>query len=228
MLLTIRTTIGATVLGFVFALSTSHATNREGFYIGGGAGASQSTIDLIVKNTTNKYIIRPEPEDETDILGNVFLGYGGTNTASFYLAGELNTYLPGRKVTYQNLCGATTNLAIFNNTLEVKDYVTLDLLPGYRLDETWLVYLRAGMSYSNISTSQPAAGPLGVMNADDNKLGGRVGLGFNFAISDNFGVGIDYIYSIYQDFNPLFNTYSTSLEISPSSQYLGLSGIFTF
>ena len=209
----------------MFTLSST-ANTRDGFYVGAGIGRSFDQYLLAASNVANRYTINADADDG-NTLGNIFIGIGYTTETAFFLGGEVGANFPSRKVNITGLPGVSVAYPIINNTLAVQDYVTMDLLPGYAINPTILVYGRAGLAYGELSLKQPRIGNSFGFNISENKWGGRLGLGANYALNNNFGIGIDYYYSIYQEMNiysPVFNTHFTP---KARSNFLGLSVLYT-
>ncbi len=218
----------ASIIGFGLVISvSSHATSRDGFYVGLGVGASYDKFDLTTKNNATGFTVRSASENATNVIGSAFLGYGNTAESGFYLGGELGTYLPKRSLTITNRPGvALTNLT-FSDKLTVQDYVTFDVLPGFRLSENWLLYLRGGITYAHMTIYQPTQGAATSFSADNNRIGGRVGAGVNVGFTDNFGMSLDYFYTQYQDSSYTFPAFNTKFTQGVSSNYFGISASYT-
>ncbi|MCP0913420.1 MULTISPECIES: outer membrane protein [Legionella] len=213
-------------LGILLA-TASQANTREGIYAGAGIGASFDQFNLSTKNTVTGFTIKSPVQKNTSALGNVFLGYGGTMDTGFFLGGEVGTYFPRRSATIYNRPGVSVTSLTFNDTLKVHDYVTADILPGYRFNDDWLLYARGGLTYANLNIYQ-APGTSGVtFRADENKFGGRIGAGINYAFNDNLGVGLDYFYTRYQEMNANLPAFNIRFNQQVSGNYVGLSALYT-
>lgn len=213
-------------LGTLLAVNTQ-ANSRDKLYIGAGVGATFDQFDLTTRNIINGFTIKSPTNDKTSALGNVFVGYGGTSASGFYLAAELGTYFPRRSATNNNRPGVFLTTLTFTDTLRVQDYVTLDALPGYRFNETWLLYGRAGLSYANLELHQPATVATPTFNFSEDKLGRRIGAGLNFAANKHLGIGLDYFYTYYPQMNSVTGAFNTSFSQKTSSNYVGVSALYT-
>lgn len=212
--------------GLVFAANIQ-ASSRDGVYLGAGIGAIADKYDLTTKNLTTGFSVKSPVSDEKNALANVFLGYGSTADSGLYLAGELGSNFSGRSTTISNRRGVALTTLTFADKLQVQDYATFDLLPGYRFNEDWLLYGRAGLTYSHFSLRESATALTPAFNVSENKAGGRLGAGINFAFNNNWGMGVDYIYTRYTEMNAKAALYNVSFNQKLSSNYLGLSTFYT-
>lgn len=203
----------------------SYANVRDGLYVGGGVGSSTDELDLTVTRINSALSVHSDA-DNSNWLGNVFLGYGTTFYDAYFLAGELGANFPSHSVAIHARSDLTFLNLIPSNNLTIQDYLTFDVLPGYALTENILFYGRLGLSYSSLTLKQPTIGPLGSLNTSENKFGGRFGVGANLSVSNSIALGLDYFYSAYQDMSiysfPTYAHFATNVN----SNYLGLSLLY--
>ncbi|AHE66912.1 outer membrane beta-barrel protein [Legionella oakridgensis] len=204
-----------------------HASSRDGLYFGAGIGAAFDQFDLTTKNIINGFTVKSPMNEKTSAVGNVFVGYGGTADSGFYLAGELGTYFPSRSATNYGRPGVFITASTFTDTMRVQDYATIDALPGYRLNEAWLLYGRAGLTYAHFELNQAATALVPAFNSSENKWGGRIGAGLNFAFNSNLGIGLDYFYTHYPKVNTTAGAFNTSFTQQVCSNYVGISALYT-
>ena len=140
MLITKWTSITAAVFGLAVCASAQAAV-KNGLYLGAGVGGSYDLFDFTATNIRNGMRVSPPVNIETHAVGNAFLGFGDTSNVGLFLAGEVGTYFPSRSTTFNDRRGVAVSNLTFSDTLKVQDYVTLDLLPGFRLSDYWLVYI---------------------------------------------------------------------------------------
>lgn len=207
------------------AISSSDLTAcvREGFYCGAGFGDS---IDHYSQKASGIAVInRSRTLDH--LAGTAFAGFGYT-LCNFYMAAEIGTYFPKRSMTIERP-GANFIDSTFLTTTSVQDFVTGDILLGFRPDNTFLCYLRGGVSYSRLSFFQFTNELENVSALDRSKKGAalRLGAGINYAITSCFGIGLDYIFTSYSSLS--FTTkLPTNFKVKGYSNYIGISGIFSF
>lgn len=203
-----------------------NASSRDGLYLGAGVGGSYDQYALLTTNLTSGFGIQSPTLHQSSILGDLFLGFGGTANTGFYFAGELGTYFPKRSATLTRPGIFPSNFT-FRETLRVQDYATLDLLPGYRFNEGWLLYARGGLTYAQMGLYQFANAMTSSFNTEQNRLGGRIGAGVNYAINNNFGLGLDYFFTQYQDMNAKTFALNTRFNQQLSSNFVGISALYT-
>jgi len=221
-----NTSIILSTILLVFFTMGVEANTRDGFYVGAGLGMSADQFELNTTNLTTGLSINNNA-DNTNVIGNIFAGFGYTTASSYFWGAEIGTYFPSRPVTINNRPDLTFPSIGVSDTLKIQDYVTLDLLPGYAVSQNILVYGRIGLTYSSLDLSQAATGPIPGFSTDENKWGGRFGIGANFAFNNNFGIGVDYFYTTYQNFNVTTAPFNTRFTPKASSNFLGISILYT-
>ncbi len=164
------------------------------------------------------------------MIGNLFLGVGHTTINSLYLAGELGTNFPGRCTHIYNRPGVViADGNIYSNTLRVQDYITIDVLPGYRINTNWLAYARIGAAFADFQfyqDSNPVA-PSEVISASNTKFGGRFGAGSTYAFNQYLSLSIDYIYAEYQKQTVFVPKYNIGYQNTGIYNYVGMSLTYT-
>lgn len=196
---------------------------REGFYCGLGFADS---IDFYSQKVSGGTTVKVS-KNLDHLVGSLFVGFGHT-LCNFYIGGEVGTYFPKRSITAERQ-GAVFQNSTFLTTTSVEDYVTGDLLLGFRPNEVLLCYLRGGAAYSRLSFFQFTNELESVPSRDRKKTDAawRAGIGLNYSITPHFGIGLDYIFTSYPTLN--FTTSSTAkFKIKSSSNYIGVSAIVSF
>ncbi len=205
----------------------AEANVRDNFYLGLGLVDSINHFELKLKNTSTQNSIKRKKE-HNELLGNAFLGYGYTAPCSFYIAGEVGTNFPKRskKISHP---GVTLISYTFVDQLSIQEYVTGDVLLGYRPFDCFVVYLRGGVSVANIKLNHFAnsVSPVG-FDADKTKAGGRVGAGLSYGLTKHFGLSADYTFTRYQNFRAFWPMFSTLFVAENSSHLVNLSAIYSF
>lgn len=212
-------------LFFLLSSLTSHANVRDGLYLGAGLGESFVANELTTTSYSSGLTVNSDG-DENNTIGNLFIGYGSTSDSGFFLGGELGTNFPGRTVNMDGIANAAFSPFVVSNRLTITDYVTLDLLPGYAINNGILLYGRAGFSYGQLRYKQVLNNSAFSIETDNNTWGGRIGLGTTIAFSPNFGMALDYYYSAYQEMtvaSPLFNM---QFKSKPSANFVGISLLY--
>jgi len=214
-------------LSVLFSIS-AQANVRDGLYLGAGIGTVFDQFKLTTRNTINGFTIVSPVQNKKQISGNVFLGYGSTNINKLYLGVEIGSDFPSRSSTISGRPGVSVTAATFTDKLRVQDYVTLDILPGYRFNKNCLMYVRLGGTYAKLSLHQNPVGFIPAFDNEENKIGVRIGAGANFAFNSHFGVGIDYFYTRYPNLTSTYGAFNTQFKQKTSNNYVGISTVYTF
>jgi opacity protein-like surface antigen len=201
---------------------------RDNIYLGLGITDSISHFDLTTSTPASNIVIKRK-KNHNDVLGNVFLGYGYTTCRSFYIAAELGTNFPKRSGKIHRP-GASLTSFTFVNRISIQDYLTGDILLGYRPLECLLVYLRGGASYGRLELHQfentDANTP--TFDADKKAVSGRFGVGINYGITKHFGLGLDYVFTRYQNLHPFWPDFNLQFKEKTYANNICISGIYSF
>lgn len=201
---------------------------KNGLYLGAGVAGSFDHYQLKASNVVTG-LSTTNTKNSSHVIGNAFIGYGYTAPNLFYLAGEVGTNFPERTTTIPDRHGVTLTPYTFSDKLQTQDYVTLDMVPGFRVKPNWLLYGRAGIAFSKLSLNQApnaAAGTVG-FNASQNKVGGRFGAGVTYALTQHFAASVDYYYSVYQTASMNWPIYNIHFKSTPNSNFIGASIAYT-
>lgn len=199
---------------------------KEGVYLGVGIGASINDDRLTVTDLTVNHSVTVS-SNNTNAQGNVFLGYGHTFSNALYLGAEANIYTP-RIAKFYDRPGASFTTTTFNDKYTINDYLAVDLLPGYRVNSNLLVYGRVGMSFRNTNFNQQALVNVPQSVADStHSVDGRFGAGVTYALTKKFAASVDYFYSYAPRFGTYMPIYSDQFDFKSSSNYVGLSLLYT-
>jgi opacity protein-like surface antigen len=147
--------------------------------------------------------------------GDIFFGYGidFCEPVGFYLGFEIDAEFNNAEAGSHSTFGLdgfvfdsgdlfTTEilgLNLYANEVSVQNSYTFSVLPGYRPNEDLLLYGRAGVVWGKIETSVD-----NVLVSEHNtthKLGGRFGLGAEYAMTENLSLRAEYNYTLYQSVN---------------------------
>ncbi|KTC84892.1 outer membrane protein [Legionella brunensis] len=214
--------------GTIGPLTAEYFGPKEKLYIGAGVGASFDKHTLTTSNTITNFAVK-NTTNSSNAVGEVFLGYGYTADNSFYLGGEIGTYFPRRSTTINERLGVSFTNYTFTDNLYIQDYATLDILPGYRVNPNWLIYGRAGLTFSELSLRQPINSAAGTLAFEDSehRVGGRFGVGLTYKVSQHFAASLDYFYSTYQKFSTNWPLYNINFNDKASSNFVGASIAYT-
>jgi len=201
---------------------------KEGVYLGAGVSASINNNKFSTSAPSVANVLNISANNTT-ALGNAFLGYGQTFLNNLYLGGEANLLTP--RVAKFNRNGLIATSTVFEDKYTIDNSFSLDLLPGYRLNSSLLVYGRVGMAFTNVHMNQQ-----GVTNAEQNLansanfVNGRFGAGITYGFTKHFAASVDYYYT----YAPRFGTFSAlptlanqQFDFKTSSNVIGMSLVYT-
>lgn len=178
------------IIGSAILVTTSGAAFANAApYVGAGLGVLANTT-----NSANSGSYRGVPF-------NVFAGYGGVLTESFYLAGELTGTL-------------TTGVIADNGMIKSTYSYGASILPGVMLSDHTLAFLRAGVvrtRFSEISTSQ---------------TGGQFGFGMQTSLTQSVDLRGEYDFTAYRSVNAKFA--GTRYSAKPRQDAFNLSLVYKF
>lgn len=206
----------------------AHSLVREGIYLGAGAGAAFVEFPFTASNTITGFSVSRNP-DKTSCLGTAFLGYGLTTNNCLYIGFEVGTRFPSVEASLDRP-GVTFNSFTFTNRLTVQEYVTADLLPGFRLSPDWLFYGRFGVAYSHMSLvlDENRAASVQRYEFTQNRPAFRIGAGLNWGITSCIGIALDYCYSDYRRQRTFIEVFSAEQSHKPRAHFAGLSLLYSF
>lgn len=170
----------------IFALTAGIALANTAPYIGASTGVTTNTAN----KTSGSYRGMPF---------NVFAGYGGIITQSFYLAGELT--------------GTIANADIANNGLRSTSGFGGSMIPGVMLSDHTLAFARAGIVRTHFSVPG---------SSGKNQTGGQFGLGMQTSLTQNLDLRGEYDYTAYRSIN------SYGISYKPRTDQFTLGLVYKF
>lgn len=193
----------------------------DGFYVGVGVGYDSYRIhsnfsaddgDAAGSFSTN--------QSATGWMGSIFAGYG-RYFDWFYLAGELSaaTSNASSNVSF-NATDDEGNAAAFNGNFKARTTYGIHIIPGIKLSDSSLLYVRAGwvrtnskVNVSGAFTDADTAPATNVGFSDSNSRwtsGGMYGVGIETYVADNVSVRGEYTYTSYNNVNTNFGRFQPS------------------
>jgi hypothetical protein len=203
---------------------------KENFYAGVGVGGSFNKDQLLVTGLdTNR--TTSSTQNTNRWQGNVFIGYGHTFDNCWFLGVEANTYFPNYS-TNINTIGVSSPVVYntYSSThLKYNDYLGLDFLPGYRVNNENLIYARLGMGFRDYYLSQNNTSLNDKAHYYDSQVvGGRFGAGITHAWTNHLAVSVDYFYSYFPTWTtPVWQTFNIQKSGKSSANYIGVSLVYT-
>jgi opacity protein-like surface antigen len=186
----------------------------NGWYLGGQAGydsfriRESSTVGVLATSTAIA---------ANGWMGGLFLGYGAYLNEWFYLAGELNGNYSGAQQTTSFVDGATS----LNLKTQARGSWALSVLPGYRLNDTSLGYVRLGWNWTNFKNTATFTG-VGSASANKTLNGFVFGVGIETLIVDNWSVRTEVDHFYYSSNNGSGSGLSASFSPSDTQGTLGV------
>lgn len=180
----------------IAAATTGIAVANTAPYVGASVGIINNTADVKANGsnfTGGAY---------RGVPFNLFAGYGGVISQSFYLAGEL--------------FGTVGTANISDNTQLKTSYgLGASVIPGIMLSDHTLAYARAGILRSRF--------PNGNGNT---QTGGQFGLGMQTSLTQNVDLRGEYDFAAYQSKN--YNLGTTTASVAPRSDAFSVGLVYKF
>ena len=212
----------------VFSLGSLIGGPKEGIYVGLGGGAAFDYGKLTAVNVVNGFT-EHRTLSTTHAVGNFLIGYGHTFKECFFVSLEGGTYFPSRSHAVERP-GVLITTSTFTNKLKIQDYVTVDILPGFRLTKELLLFFRGGFTVAGISLTQDKNAAAGVPAFKESvtECGARVGVGANYGFFCNWSVGVDYFHTFYPKITAVLTGFSSTVSTKPNSDFIGISLQYNF
>lgn len=181
----------------------------SGFYLGGQVGYDSYRVRENVSLAAGALSANPSL-NATGFVGGLFLGYGQYFSDYYYLGGELL----GNASNASSNWSANTSTLSYNSKFSVNGTWGLALLPGLKLNNTSLIYVRLGYNWTNLKAQESTAT---ASTSKSNTSGGfAYGLGLESLITGAWSVRTEYSHTNYNSFSSSMGT-----SFSPSNnQYM--------
>lgn len=181
-------------------------TLMDGFYVGAEVSydvlTMHSSFDL-----TDEIAVSGNPHIAARGWdGGLFLGFGKYLSDIFYLGGEVFGYWGGANEHVT----VSSPLGYLKLNLEEQGSYGLAVLPGIKINQTTLAYLKGGYLWTNthanatLHVNPTPAGAPGVTfsgSRNNNISGWEVGIGMETLLVDNWSLRADYTYVDYTNSN---------------------------
>lgn len=198
---------------------------KEGFYFGFGLGYdsvhSHTTFDQIapIGISGNRY------QRADGLGGTLYIGYGSRVTDLLYIGGEAVAY-------YSHLSNNVTvksKLGYLSHNFETNGDYELAFLPGIRITNTSMIYLRLGYDWGNIQTNgrlfTNASQSLFLTNDEKVLNGFAYGVGFESLLKNHWSLRVDYTHINY---HASTSTSKLGIKINPWDERLTVALVFHF
>ncbi len=197
---------------------------KDGLYLGAQAGYDSWKVRESVStpgdaNEVN-FTANPQVADNA-WLGGLFLGYGQYLTDLFYLGGEIFANYENSNSTWS----AQVTNASYQSKFETHASYGLALLPGIRVNDGTLGYIRLGWNWARLKSVENTS----LLGDNDSTSDSHTSNGFNFGVGmetlvyDNWSLRGEFSHTWYNDFTSSYNT-----KYNPSDNLYTLGVIYHF
>jgi len=193
----------------------------NGFYVGLSAGYDAYRTRPNINFNFNGDTITGSPAlSSTGFVGGIFGGYGEYYKNLAYLGGEAFVNISGASSssTYNDAFASS----IYNNKINGGTSLGFAVLPGIKLSDSSLFYLRFGVTWANIK-GQENINVAGVSTSTSKNSwddGFAYGLGLETALCYGFSLRSEYSHTNYNNFTS--NTFDTTYSPSDDQFMMGL------
>lgn len=174
---------------------------KDGFYLGAQVGYDSMRVRESVGSGNLGLGSGSTVLNNTGWMGGLFLGYGQYLTDLFYLGGEIFGNVNGSSIN----SSATTRLGSFNGKFTNNGNYGLALVPGLRLNDTSLGYIKLGWNWASLKGSGTFMNPAGVTLAHSSSTktanGFDFGIGIETLLMTNWSVRTEFNHTWYNSFN---------------------------
>lgn len=180
---------------------------KDGFYVGAQLGYDMYRIhnDVEFFDFDGDAFSVDSKNNANGWAGGLFVGYGKYWDA-FYLGGEIFANASGAKSDWDaDFITEEGDVFDIDADLKVKSEYGISLLPGYKVNNNSLFYLRVGYNWAKVDADVDASAnvPFGIVDGSDDDSqtlhGWSGGLGIETLIMDNFSVRTEYTYTKYNN-----------------------------
>lgn len=200
---------------------------KTGWYLGAQAGYDSYRVRENIVSTTLGFAANPVISGN-GWVGGLMLGYGMMMNDWFYLGGEVFGNFSG---VDQNMSATFTGLGSLNTSFQVDGSWGLGLLPGIKMTDSTLTYVRLGWNWANIKQTASVVNAAGTTVASASKTntsnGFVFGVGMETLIVDNWSLRGEFDHTWYSDFNTL-STATSTVSTNPSDNQYMLAVIYHF
>lgn len=207
-------------------------TLKSGFYIGAQAGYDSYRIrHSFSYSVPGVFGVNGNPAiSATGWMGGLFLGYGQYLSDLFYLGGEIFGNLSGAESNYSfthTIVGTPGTSSTFNGKAEANGSWGLALVPGLKLNDTSLGYIKLGWTWVNTKASGTFTTNVpGVSNFSGSKTnttnGFDLGVGIETLVYDAWSVRTEYNHTWLNSYNTAFTS------INPSDNQFTVGVLYHF
>lgn len=198
---------------------------QDGFYVGAQAGYDSYRVRQSIADVdAGSFSVIG---NSTGWMGGLFVGYGQYFNNLYYLAGEILGNYNGSNDT--TMAMVDNDGDVLTQKFEANGTWGISLLPGLKLNDTSLGYLRLGYNWTNFKASATVAdaGAATASGSKSNTEGGwDFGLGIETLVYQNWSIRTEYNHVWYNSFS--FDAGGVSQTFNPSDNQFTLGVLYHF
>lgn len=191
---------------------------KTGWYLGAQVGYDSYRVRNSVTSpgastlTTNPVIAA------NGWVGGLMLGYGMMANDWFYFGGEIFANVSNADQNFSATSGVVP--VTYTNKFEANSSYGIGLLPGIKMTDSTLTYVRLGWNWANLKTKETVTGS--ASGSKSNTSNGFVfGVGMETLIVDNWSLRGEFDHTWYGNYTT-GATYGTTVNPSDNQYMLGL------
>lgn len=197
-------------------------TLMDGFYLGAQVGYQNAYMQENVAIASGATNVNPNV-NVNGWLGGLFLGYGKVFNNWYYLGGEVfGNYANSSQGWDATLAGPVG----YSSNAEMNSSYGLAVLPGLKLTDSTLTYIRLGYTWANFKYNETGT-TVGSASNSSTEGGFTYGVGMETLITGNWSLRGEYTYTNYDNFNTSMSATSAT-SINPSASLYTLGVIYHF
>lgn len=176
---------------------------HDGFYVGLAGGYDSYRVRRSTSLPGGTFTENPVT-NPAGWVGGLFAGYGQSFQNLYYLGGEL--FVNDSNASAGST--ATSVVGTYKSKFEVNTSYGLALLPGLKVNDSSLFYLRVGYNWANLKGKEIAtiAGVSTAASKSNTQGGFNYGLGIETAIYENLSLRGEFTHTDYSSFTSALGT----------------------
>lgn len=196
---------------------------KDGFYVGAQVGYDSYRVRQTVTLAAPVVVGINPVLNATGWVGGLFLGYGQYMSDYFYLGGEIFGNASDARTSWAATAGAVS----YTTSVRARGSWGLALLPGVRLNDTSLGYIRLGWNWVSLRARETLTAISDIARTNTSN-GFNYGVGIETLLYDMWSVRAEYSHTGYTNFTSNNTIVGTSTRFNPSDNQFMLGLIYHF